>query len=218
MDEQTPAGHSIHAVNIFNKYAKQYHEKFRDVSLYHEALDLFCNNLGNSRAQVLELACGPGNITKYLLAQKPDLNILGTDLAPNMLEIAALINPKAHFELMDCRDLLKLEKKFDGIVCGFCMPYLSRTEATQLIHDAALALENNGVLYISTMEDDYSSSGLRRGSGGEEMYLHYHEADYLEKAITENKMQVISLERKTYKEPDGNTTTDLLIVAKKKLK
>jgi len=42
----------------------------------------------NEQAKVLELACGPGNITKCLLSKRPDLEILATDIAPNILELA----------------------------------------------------------------------------------------------------------------------------------
>jgi trans-aconitate methyltransferase len=207
--------HSSQAVQVFNKYAKQYHEKFSDVSAYAGSLNLFCRQLTNNDPAILELACGPGNITRYILKQKPDAQVLATDLAPNMLAIARLINPEARFKLMDCRDLLKLEKKFDGIICGFCLPYLTKEESIQLIGNASKILTEQGALYISTMEDDNSKSGLQRGSGGEEMYMNYHEAGYLNEAVRANKMTVIDLQRKIYREEDGRSTTDLVIVAKK---
>ena len=65
---------------LFNKYALSYSEKFMDVSQYADTLDVFCNGLPAS-AKVLDIACGPGNIAKYLLNKHPDMQLTGIDLA-----------------------------------------------------------------------------------------------------------------------------------------
>lgn len=201
------------AVDIFNRYAQPYQDKFMDVSMYHDSFDLFCKSIQKENATVLELACGPGNITKYLLEKRPDLKILGTDLAPNMLELAKINNRNASFQLMDCREIISLNKTFDAIMCGFALPYLSKEEAVKLIGDASQVLNTNGVIYISTMEDDYSKSGFKKGSSGEELFMHYHEAEYLVKALEENGFKIIDLRRQDFPEADGGKMVDLLIVA-----
>lgn len=203
------------AAEVFNKLANHYQNKFMDVGLYADTLDLFCNNITKQNADILELACGPGNITKYLLGKCPDLNILGTDLAPNMIELAKANNPAATFQLMDCRDITKLTKKYDGIMCGFCLPYLSKEEAIKLISDASNLLKPEGVLYISTMEDDYGESGPKKGSTGDEIFMYYHQADYLIASLKENSFKNIELKRQDYTEKDGAKKTDLILIAEK---
>ena len=148
------------AVDIFNKLADSYQDKFMDVSIYHDSLDFFCETINIKNASVLELACGPGNITKYVLEKRPDFNLLGTDLAPNMITLAKINNPKADFQLLDCKNLSVLKMKFNGIVIGFGLPYLSKKESIQFIRDANQQLYDDGVLYLSTMEDDHSKSGF----------------------------------------------------------
>jgi len=160
------------AVALFDKLANVYQDKFMDTAIYHETFNLFCDLVNQPGAQILELACGPGNITRYLLNKRPDFKVLGTDLAPNMLTLARINNPEAEFELMDCRDINNLSTKYDGIMCGFCLPYLSKEEAVHLIQDASTLLLPNGVLYISTMEDDYSTSGEQTSSSGEKIYIY----------------------------------------------
>lgn len=206
---------SQRAAEIFNKYASEYNEKFKDVSMYHESFDVFCNAIKKQNAEVLELACGPGNITNYLLQKRPDLKILGTDLAPRMLELAQEINPIAKFQLLDSREILKLGKSFDAIMCGFCLPYLTKQEAIQLIDDIAKVLNQDGVIYISTMEDDNTKSGLRAGSKGDLIFMNFHEADYLCGALKTNGFEIVSITRKQYPGSDGTETVDLLIVAQK---
>lgn len=210
------------AVDIFDKCASLYQDKFMDVSLYHSGFDLFCKSIQKENAEVLELACGPGNITKYLLKKRPDFKLLGTDLAPNMILLAKQNNPTAEFQLMDSRDILKLNKTparplggYDAIMCGFCLPYLTKKEAIQLIEDSAKILNPNGVIYISTMEDDYSKSAWKKGSGGQEMFLHYHEGGYLSEVLLANKFTILDITRQDYPVKDGINDVDLIIVAKK---
>lgn len=200
------------AVDIFNKLSKFYQDKFMDVSMYHTSLDVFCNFIKKENAEVLELACGPGNVTKYLLEKRSDFKILGTDLAPNMIELAKINNPTANFEVMDCRSLNCITKYFDGILCGFGLPYLSMDEAIQFINDSSQRLNKDGILYISTMEDDNSKSGYKTGSTGDTMYQYFHQADYLTQSLEENKLKIIHLERKEYLY-NNEKTVDLIIIA-----
>ena len=203
------------AVDIFNKYASMYQGKFMDVSLYGDTFTFFCKTISTKNAEILELACGPGNITKYILNLRPDFKLLGTDLSPNMLQLAKINNPSAEFMLMDARKLSSLNKKFHGILCGFCLPYLSKEETAQLIQDASNLLLTKGLLYISTMEDDYSKSGLRKGSQGDEIFMHYYLAKDLSEMLNANGFKEIKLARKESVQTDGTIAIDLIIIAEK---
>lgn len=203
------------AVDVFNKLAELYQSKFMDVSLYHDSFTVFCNAIKKSNAEVLELACGPGNITKYLISQRPDYKIVATDLAPNMVELAKINNPTAECVLMDSKNIGSLNQNYDALMCGFLLPYLSKEEAIQLISDATKILTKDGVIYISTMEDDYSTSGFRKGSTGDEIYMHYHQSDYLIAALKNNGFELIEEQRKVYPANDGSDTVDLILIARK---
>ena len=214
--EQGPTDNIQQPADIFNKHALKYQERFMDVQLYSESLDFFCDHIGKENARILELACGPGNITRYLLNKRPDLKIMATDLAPNMLQLAAQNNPEAEFRLMDCREISGLEVQYDAIMCGFCLPYLSETEAGKLISDAAQLLPEGGLLYISTMEEnDTNKSGIRTSSAGDKMYMYYHKAVHLTKCMAASNLTIDSISRKEYPSSDGTTTTDLIIIARK---
>lgn len=204
------------AVNLFDKLATTYQDKYMDVSLYADSLDQFCDSIAKQEAALLELACGPGNVTKYLLEKRPDFKILGTDLAPNMLQLAKANNPTAAFELMDCRDLGKLSQAYEGIVCAFCLPFLSKEETTQLLHDAFTKLNPKGTLFLSTMEDDYEKSRWEKGSTGESIFMHYYPAEFLVQALENTGFAVVDLQRKTYAGRDGAPVTDLLLIAQKR--
>lgn len=205
------------AVAIFNKLAVLYQEKYMDTSAYHDTFDLFCESIKKENASVLEVACGPGNITKYLLEKRPDFKILATDLAPNMVDLAKKNNPMAEFEVMDCREIARFTKKFDALMCGFAFPYLSKEEVISFIEAAAKILNPEGVLYLSTMEDDYSKSEYKRGSTGDEIFMYFHEATYLSETLIANHFDIISLKRQEFQYQDGTKNTDLVIIASLKL-
>lgn len=204
------------AVEIFDKHAADYMEKYMNVQQYHPALEVFCRCVEKVNARVLELACGPGNVTQFLLKERPDFEILGTDLAENMISLAQSNNPTASFRRLDCRNILELNDTFDAIVCAFGLPYLSRSEAEQLIVDSAKILHENGVLYLSTMEGNYADSGFQKGSKGDEIYIYYHEAAYLIACLLENGFEVILKQNQDFEYSNELKFNDLLLVAKKK--
>lgn len=198
--------------NVFDKHATAYQEKFMDVSLYHGSLDLFCKNLSSPDAAILELACGPGNITRYLLEKCPMLKIHGIDISENMIALAKKNNPEGVFEVMDCRGIGSLSTKYNALMAGFCFPYLSKEEVIKVIADAAGLLEPHGVIYFSTMEADYSTSGWRKSSAGDNVYMYNHEEDYMAKALEDNGFRIADIQRKQYPGRDGETVTDLIMV------
>jgi len=93
-----------------------------DMDVFNDSYDYFLNSLQTKQTKLLDIGCGPGNITRYLLNQKPDLKVLGIDIAPNMIKLARENNPEANFQERDGREIDKLEGSFDGIIAGFCLP------------------------------------------------------------------------------------------------
>ncbi len=52
-----------------------------------------------------------------------------------MIELAQRNNPEANCIVMDSRDIVTLATKFDAIICGFCLPYLSSDDSTRLVEN-----------------------------------------------------------------------------------
>ncbi|RYD59019.1 MAG: class I SAM-dependent methyltransferase [Sphingobacteriales bacterium] len=201
------------AIDNFSQVACLYRDKFANVSAYHRGLDIFCSEIPTC-GQLLELACGPGNMTRYMLDNRPDLNIYSTDLSQEMLDIAREANPEPSFGLLDIRDIKALDKQFDGILCAFGLPYISKEDSIQLIADAAQHLNESGMLYISAMEDDYGKSGIETSSTGRTVYVYYHQHDYLHDALLANGFIIIDTERRD-SESGGKKVVELIFIASK---
>ena len=188
-----------------------------EMDLYNDTYTIFCRLIKKTHPNVFEIGCGPGNITKNLLTQRPDFKIEAIDMAPNMIKLAKLNNPAADFKTMDCREIDTITKKFDGIICGFCMPYLSKEDCAKVIKDCSSLLLSEGIFYFSVIEDSYNKSGYETSSDGEHrMFIYYHEETYLKKGLKENNFELLELLKKNYSKADGTSATHSIFIAKKK--
>jgi len=202
-------------IKTWNKIASLYEDKFMDLDLYNDTYDIFCERLEIVSPRILEIGCGPGNITKYMLLNRPDFNILGIDIASNMVELAMKNNPAADFKVMDCRQINELETKFDAIICGFCLPYLSKSDCTKFIKDCYNIISDTGILYISFVEGDYINSGYQTGNNGDKIYFYYHSFNEVNKDLTENNFSLINTINKNYIKNDEISEVHTIIIAKK---
>lgn len=114
---------------IFSRHAADYERRLNEVMSRGEArgrmrvLELVDAQPG---MHVLDLACGPGNLTRRLASQvAPGGEVVGVDLAPGMIELArqAAI-PHARFEVMDAERLTFPDASFDAAACGHGLQFM----------------------------------------------------------------------------------------------
>lgn len=201
--------------DTWNNIASLYQDKFMDLDLYNDSYDYICNAVTKQKAKLLEIGCGPGNITKYLLSKRPDFDIFGIDIAPNMIELAKVNNPTANFEVMDSRQINSLDTRYDGIICGFCLPYLSAAESNELISNSYDLLNENGLIYLSFVEGDPGKSGFKVGSGGR-VYFQFHRLDDLKTQLLKIKFDEIESFKVKFKTSETEFDIHTILTAKKK--
>jgi len=108
---------------IFSRHAAAYKARLDDILARGEArgrrrvIELLEVKPG---MKVLDLACGPGTLSKPLAAlAAPGGEVVGVDLAEGMLAVArAAAIPNARFELMDIENLSFPDASFDAVACG----------------------------------------------------------------------------------------------------
>lgn len=204
-------------LQTWNKLAQLYEDKFMHLTYYNESYDCLCAAINNRNATILELGCGPGNITKYLLEKCPDYKILGTDISENMITLAQKNNPTARFQILDARTILSLNQTFDAIINGFCLPYISAEEADTLIQNCNQLLYDNGILYISFVEGAYEDSGFKTSSTGDATYFYYHSLNRLQHTLLENGFSLKHLLYVDYPVKENQTEKHTIIIAQKKI-
>lgn len=210
-------------INTYNKVAELYQQKFMSQQLYNESYDYVCDLLnvgsGNRREKntnILDVGCGPGNITQYLKSKHPDFQITGVDAAENMIALAKVNNPDSEFLLMDIRKLNSFENKFNAIVCGFCLPYLSSAEMRTFITDCKRLLGSNGVLYLSFVEGSEEQSGFMTGNGGDRVYFNYHQLGVVRNTLEMNGFQEVKLFHLPFPKGDNQIEVHTVSISIKK--
>jgi len=202
----------------FDQFAAEYAQRFMDTESYSASIDRFCDLIGTGKPKILELGCGPGNITRLMKLRFPESDITAIDLAPNMIEIARKQLPDVDFRVKDVRDISTIPEKFNAVMCSFCLPFLSKADAAQLIADCSDRLFPEGVLYLSTMEGSEEDAGFETTSfsGNSEVYFNYHRQADLENALLTGGFVIDQVKLQDYHETDGSITTDLIFIAVKR--
>ena len=203
-------------LETWNKIASLYQDKFMDLDIYNETYTIVCNSITKKHAKLLDIGCGPGNITKYLLSTRPDFDISGIDSAPTMIELAKNNNPTANFAIMDIRHIDGITTTFDGIICGFCLPYLSHADSHKFITDCYNLLNDEGLLYISFVEGDPNKSDFQVGSTGDRIYFYFYNLNDLITQLAENNFYDFRILKVPYTRNEKNTEIHTIIIAKKK--
>lgn len=206
---------NMQTLKTWDMLAETYRDGFMELDLYTDTYDQLCKLLDKPKTVILEIACGPGMITRYLLNKLPDLDILAIDTSPNMIQLAEKVCPQVKFSIMDARDINLLAQKFDAIVCGFCIPYLNREECLELIKDVSLLLENGGVFYLSFIDGSYENSGLETSSDGKHsMHVYNYGGHFFEKILNESSFHILHEYRKPYIKKDGTTASHLIYITR----
>lgn len=200
----------------WNKVATIYQDKFMHLDLYNDTYDFICNSVTRKNAKILEIGCGPGNITKYLLSKRPDFQIFGIDIAPNMIELAKSNNPTASFGIMDCRQIDEIKTKYDAIICGFCLPYLSYSDSQKLISDCYNILNDHGLIYVSFVEGDPDKSDFQIGSSGDRTYFYFYDLHDLTEQLQKKYFENIKVCKVAYQKAENKFETHTILTANKK--
>lgn len=200
--------------NTWNNIAGLYEERYMNLDLYHSTCDDICAALPQPAARIQELCCGPGNITRYLLSQRPDFVIHGIDVAPQMVERAKKNNPTGRFSVMDVREIQQLTDRYDAIIAGFCIPYLSDRETSDLIGNCNDRPHDNGLVYLSFVEGYPTLSGYKQGGGGRVLF-YYHDAEWIHSKLQQYNFTLLKTERLGYVKPQGESETHYVVYAHK---
>lgn len=207
----------------WNKIADLYESKFMDLDIYDKTYDYFLHILNKKSSKILDVGCGPGNISKYLLTKRDDIHLLGVDVSENMIELARRNTlqfnstmQRVEFKRLDCRDISEIESKFDAIVTGFCIPYLSSKEVNDLIYDCTKLMNNNGCMYISFVEGNPENSGFKTGSSGDRMYFYFHQLMDIQNILIQHEFKIVEIIDVQYPRSINETEIHTVMIATSK--
>jgi ubiquinone/menaquinone biosynthesis C-methylase UbiE len=137
---------------VFSRHAEAYQRRIEDIIARGEARGRTrVIELARARPgmRILDLACGPGSLSRRLAAQvAPDGELVGVDLAPGMIELARSTGiPNARFEVMDIERLEFADATFDAAVCGHGLQFAP--DVSRALREARRVLKAGGCLAAS---------------------------------------------------------------------
>lgn len=209
---------SLIAVDAFNDHAGSFEAKFMEFANYDAVIESFCTMIPETTPRLLEIGCGPGNVTKRIKKHIPNASITALDLSDTMLSLATNNVPDVTFIKMDARDIHLLSNTFNAIVASFVTPFFSSTECSTFFKHCSERLETDGLLYVSTMEGDMGQRGFETTSfsGTTEIPFTYYTLPFLVTELEKSGLSVIYAKKQPYIQNGKNTLTDIIIFCQKR--
>lgn len=204
--------HQQNIIEVYNKSAINYEKTIAQLQNYNETYDYLANLLQDNQI-ILDLACGPGNISLYLLKSKK-LKIIGFDLSIGMLNIAQKQIPNGKF-VQNTIVNFEMDEMIDCIVNGFGFPYLNKEQVFSSLQSSYHVLNRNGLIYLSFMEGEKCGFETPSFNTEEKLYIYYHQKESIIKQMEQLGFQILRQWELKYLEQDGTYTQDIVIIGKK---
>lgn len=99
---------------------------------------------------VLELGCGTGTFSKYVLEKLPSLHLLGCDISPKAVDLAAAhcgSYPHARFEVADGIALPYAKDQFDAVIGSSILHHLF--PLSEVLRECYRVLKPDGLFWFS---------------------------------------------------------------------
>ncbi|MFI9833271.1 class I SAM-dependent methyltransferase [Streptomyces sp. NPDC051913] len=146
-DEQRPP-----AAVLFDALGADYEKAFAHAPAHLAALQWLAERLPPA-ARVLDVGSGTGRPTAAALAAAGH-SVLGVDISPVMVDLAARQVPRAEFRHADIRELPLEADVFDGVCVFFSLLQMTRAEQSAVLARLAGALKPGGHLVLATVPAD----------------------------------------------------------------
>ncbi|MFF7163510.1 class I SAM-dependent methyltransferase [Streptomyces sp. NPDC008086] len=140
------------AAVLFDALGADYEKAFGRAPAHLAALEWLIERLPPA-ARTLDVGSGTGRPTAAALVGAGH-SVLGVDVSPVMVELAARQVPEAEFRQGDVRELSFEADSLDGVCVFFSLLQMTRAEQSALTRRLALALRPGGHLVLATVPAD----------------------------------------------------------------
>ncbi|WP_335932817.1 class I SAM-dependent methyltransferase [Streptomyces sp. PTD5-9] len=144
--------HGRSAAAVFDALGAEYERAFAGSPARHASLQRLLEELP-AHGRVLDVGSGTGRPTAWTLAEAGHI-VLGVDISPVMVELAARQVPRASFVCADIREIDLEERGFDAVCAYFSLLQMSRDDQSRLLRKLGRLLMPGGVLAVATVPLD----------------------------------------------------------------
>ncbi|MFD7713628.1 class I SAM-dependent methyltransferase [Streptomyces sp. NPDC059786] len=144
------------AAELFDALGAEYEKAFAHAPAHRAALAWLIGRLPPA-ARTLDVGSGTGRPTAAALVAAGH-SVLGVDVSPVMVELAARQVPGAEFRCADIRELPLGTGVFDGVCVFFSLLQMTRAEQSALLRRLSAALRPGGHLVLATVPADVTDA------------------------------------------------------------
>ncbi|MFJ4466689.1 class I SAM-dependent methyltransferase [Streptomyces sp. NPDC089424] len=148
----TEGDHRPRAATVFDAIGAAYEQAFAGSAAHRASLEWLLGRL-EPGSRVLDVGSGTGRPTAQVLADAGH-DVLGVDVSPVMVELAARQVPDASFRCADIREISLPDASFDAVCVYFSLLQLSRAEQSALLGRLVRAVRPGGHLVLATVPLD----------------------------------------------------------------
>jgi len=201
-------------INFYSKNSTQFTEKIASLEIYNSSYSDFIL-LAPRKQSILDLACGPGNVSSYIQKIIPHIQITCVDLSPEMIEIAKTKIPNAKFYISDILNITIPSTKYDVIICAFGLPYVERNKINIFVSEINRYSNKGSFVYISCMEGSTIEQETMSFANNQKVLVQRFTKNEIIEAFLEYNFNLAHYRAQNYTEPDGSITTDMIFFFEK---
>ena len=131
---------------VAEQYASEYFEELKRKPFDCQLLDEFAKSV-KGNGEVCELGCGPGQVARYLKDRGVDM--CGVDLSPEMVRVAARLNPDIRFAQGDMLSLSFADNSLAATVLFYSIIHLRRPDVVRALKEVNRVLTPGGKLFLT---------------------------------------------------------------------
>ena len=196
-------------IDFYSKYSFQYDQKIGTLDLYNDSYIDFVN-FAKRKGNLLDLACGGGNVSAFIKKLMPSISITCVDLSLPMLEIAKEKLKNGNFYQSDILDIQIPIAKYDLIVCAFGLPYISNSDIYKFVSQIDKFADKETVVYISCMQGDKTGFENMSFANNDKVLVNYHTKVSIIDNFKQFNFNLLKYKEQIFPELDGSQTIDMI--------
>jgi len=149
---------------------------------------------------MLDVGCGPGEFTKYVLGKGFDAQ--GIDLSRPMVDIARERVGKGYFAVMDMCNLDYRPATFDGILAAYSLIHIPSSKVPGTLAGFYRILKPGGYLMTITQSGEPDRVVDEPLMAGEKMFVNFFTSERIASLLRDARFTVVHQEELAAEDPD----------------
>lgn len=198
--------------DTYNQIADLYTDRYFDISSDTDLVDRFLKQLP-AQAKILDIGCGPGNFTQYLVSK--GFQVEGIDIAAEMLRVARTHLPQVTFTQGDLSALPYPDQSFDAVFSAYSLIHVAQADIAKTIIGLQRILTSKGLVFVLVQKGTSDHLIAEPLMPERQNFVNFFSLDNLVQDFQTNGFTVKEHIEIPINDPDNLTDSILFLIAQK---